>query len=225
MSWCPYCPAPLSTLTERLANSDVREVAMPTLVYVFWDNSNIFIEGRKLAAKKEGEQAYHLFRLQFDNLLELAAANRPIGLAYAVGSIPPELRTVWERLHGEGVNVDLRERGAETGREQGVDALLQVRMLRALADASGSPGIAVLLTGDGAGYQDGAGFHADLERMQKDGWAIEVISWDHSCNRALKAWAEKVGVYVKLDDYYESVTFLEGSRKSTPLDISQRPRA
>ena len=50
------------------------------------------------------------------------------------------------------------------GREQGVDQTLQTAMLRDAFDHNGSPGIAVLLTGDGSGFVDGVGFHADLER-------------------------------------------------------------
>jgi hypothetical protein len=46
-------------------------------------------------------------------------------------------------------------------------------MLRALADAS-DPQIAVLLTGDGQGFEEGAGFHADLERMYQKGWGRGV---------------------------------------------------
>ena len=51
------------------------------------------------------------------------------------------------------------------GREQGVDQALQTAMLRDAFDYNGNPGIAVMLTGDGSGFDDGVGFHADLERM------------------------------------------------------------
>ena len=78
------------------------------------------------------------------------------------------------------------------------------------------------MTGDGAGYDDGVGFHADLERMHAAGWGIEVISWQRSCRRALREWATEIGRFIALDDYYESITFLEGGRRSAPLSLSRR---
>ena len=138
---------------------------------------------------------------------------------------------MWNRLENEGVEVRLLERGALHGREEGVDQLLQTCMLRDLSDYNGDPGIAILLTGDGSGFADGAGFQADLARMHKKGWGIEVISWRHSCNRGMRQWTQQNGTFVALDDYYESVTFLEAQvpgqpvadpRYATPMDLSTR---
>ena len=115
------------------------------------------------------------------------------------------------------------EPGERTGREQGVDDVLQAAMLRDLADLS--PGVAVLLTGDGAGQARGVGFHADLERMHRAGWGVEVVSWEHSVNSRMRGWVEVNGVFVRLDDYYESVTFVERTRFIVPLNLKRRPLA
>ena len=129
------------------------------------------------------------------------------------------------------MTVQLLERGAIQGREQGVDQWLQTAMLRDAFDYNGHPGVAVLLTGDGSGFADGVGFHADLDRMRRRGWRIEVLSWRHSCNRGMREWAEEYGVFVALDDFYDSVTFLEppapgqpiaAPRFATPPDLSRR---
>jgi hypothetical protein len=130
---------------------------------------------------------------------------------------------VWNRLEAAtGVKPELYERGQVSGGEQGLDQCLQVHMLRAISDHI-DPQIAVLMTGDGAGYDDGVGFHADMARMHFAGWGIEVVSWQGHCRRALRDWATANGVFVRLDDYYESVTFLEGGRRAKPLDLSKRP--
>ena len=201
-------------------------------VFIYWDDSNIFISAQEAAVEREGDQVRNRVRLHFRNLLDLASAGRDIEHAIAVGSIPPELRHVWNRLENEGVSVQLLERGALLGREQGVDQMLQTAMLRDGFDYNGDPGIAVLLTGDGAGFADGVGFHADLERMRRRGWRIEVLSWRNSCNRRMREWAEEEGLFIALDDFYESITFLEppapgqpiaNPRHATPPDISQRP--
>lgn len=190
-------------------------------VFIHWDNSNIFISAQAIAVEREGEHTRPRVRIHFRHLLELAHAGRPIYRAIAVGSIPPELRHVWNRLENEGVTVHLLERGALHGREQGVDQALQTYMLRDTVDHNGDPGIAVILTGDGAGFADGVGFHADLERMHRKGWRIEVLSWRHSCNRRMREWAEKNGQFIALDDFYESITFLESPAPGQPLADSR----
>ena len=201
-------------------------------VFIYWDNSNIFISARGVAVEREGATARHRVRVDFRNLLMLARAGRDIERAIAVGSVPPELRHVWNRMENEGVTVELLERGAIDGREQGVDQTLQTAMLRDALDYNGDPGIAVLLTGDGSGFIDGVGFHADLERMHRRGWRIEVLSWRHSCNRRMREWAEENGTFVALDDFYEHITFLgpvmpgdpiADPRHVLPIDISRRP--
>ena len=196
--------------------------------FIYWDNSNIFISAQQAAAAIEGDAVRYRVRLDFRYLLDLAAAGRDIEHAIAVGSIPPELRHVWNRLENQGVAVRLLESAALP-----VPAL-QTAMLRDGLDYKENPGIAVLLTGDGAGFADGVGFHADLERMRRRGWRIEVLSWRHSCNRRMREWAEQNGVFIALDDFYDSVTFLEppapgqtldNPRYAVAPDLSRRPAA
>ena len=92
------------------------------------------------------------------------------------------------------------------------DRLLQLRMLEDALDYNGDPGVAVLLTGDGAGYLEGVGFHSTLERMHRRDWKVEILSWGHSCNQRMRQWAEENGQFVALDDFYEAITFMEPSR-------------
>lgn len=107
-------------------------------------------------------------------------------------------------------------------------------MLEDALDHNGDPGIAVLLTGDGAGYREGQGFHRTLERMHRRGWRLEVLSWANARNPQMRRWAEEKGVFVPLDDFYPSITFTEPSREgqelarpryAEPLDLSNRPSA
>jgi hypothetical protein len=55
---------------------------------------------------------------------------------------------------------------------------------------------------------------------------IEVLSWTHSCKRALREWADYVGVFIPLEDHYGSVSFLEGGlRFAQPVDLIKRIKA
>ena len=203
-------------------------------VFIYWDNSNIFHEAQRLAEERsEGPNARYRIRVHFDNMLRLAHADRPIERALAVGSVPPEMRQLWNRMESNGIEVRLFDRGSrERGEQEMPDRLLQLRMLEDALDYNGSPGIVVLLTGDGAGYLEGAGFHSTLERMHRRGWRIEILSWEHACNQRMRRWAEGNGVFVALDDFYDAITFMEPSRPgfelaqsrdAAPLDLSRHP--
>ena len=197
-------------------------------VFIYWDNSNIFFQAQRLAEERdEGADARYRVRIHFDNLLRLAHADRPLAKALAAGSVPPEMRQLWNRMESRGVEVQLFDRGEQ----EMPDRLLQLRMLEDALDYNGDPGIAVLLTGDGAGYLEGAGFHSTLERMHKRGWRVEILSWARACNQRMRRWARENGVFVALDDFYGAITFTEPSRPgfalaaargSAVLDLSQR---
>jgi hypothetical protein len=205
-------------------------------VFVYWDNSNIFHEAQRIAEEKDGTPgARYLVRIHFENLLCLAHANRQLEKALAAGSVPPEMRALWNWLENQGIEVRLFDRGDPGRGEQDIpDRILQLRMLEDALDYNGNPGTVVLLTGDGAGYIEGQGFHSTLERMHVRGWKVEVLSWRHSCNRGMRLWAEQNGVFVPLDDYYETITFREPSREghefaprrdASPLDLTRREMA
>ena len=205
-------------------------------VFIYWDNSNIFHEAQRLAEERNsGPDARYRLRIDFSNMYRLAHADRPVQRACAAGSVPPEMRHLWNRLENSGVDVHLFDRiNPEHGEQEIPDRLLQLRMLEDTVDYMDEPGIVILLTGDGAGYSEGAGFHRTLERMHNHGWRIEILSWAHSCNRRMRLWAQENGVFVALDDFYDSVTFLEPSRPGhrlaesrypAELDLSLRPIA
>ncbi|MCY4152142.1 MAG: NYN domain-containing protein [Aestuariivita sp.] len=204
-------------------------------IFVYWDNSNIFHEAQRIAEEKNNSpSARYRVRLHFDNLLKLATADRTLKSALAAGSIPPEMRNLWNRMENSGVEVHLFDRGnLERGEQEVPDLLLQNRMTHDCLRYLETPGIVVLLTGDGAGYSEGQGFHTTLELLHNRGWGVEVLSWRHSCKRRMREWAENNGVFIALDDYYDSITFLEPSRPGHPLaperpagelDLQKRPR-
>ena len=203
-------------------------------VFIYWDNSNIYHEAQRLAEERNGTPgARYLIRIHFERLMDLARADREVGRAVAAGSVPPEMRQLWNRMENAGVEVSLFDRGDPSRREQDMpDRILQLKMLEDALDFNGDPGIVVLLTGDGAGYSEGAGFHATLERMHRRGWRIEILSWAHATNARMRRWAEENGIFIALDDFYDSITFREPSRPghelapardASPLDLSLRP--
>lgn len=130
-----------------------------------------------------------------------------------------------------GKKPELYERGAASGKEQAVDQALQTRMLRLGYDYD-PPETLVLLSGDGSGHDSGIGFFADIKRLHKFGWKIEVLAWRDHCKREMREWAEQEGTFVDLKEFYSQISFLESRidnkpkilRRAAPLDLEKRPR-
>ena len=64
---------------------------------IFWDNSNIWLVGRSVCAKREpgDEQA---FRIHFSHLFEFVRNGRTVDSAFVGGSIPPNNDPLWAAL-------------------------------------------------------------------------------------------------------------------------------
>ncbi|MDA7962584.1 MAG: NYN domain-containing protein [Gammaproteobacteria bacterium] len=197
-------------------------------VFIYWDNSNIFHEAQRFFSfRHPRSDVRNRVRIHFKNLYRLAHADRKVVCAYVAGSVPPDMESLWEQIQKQpGIEVAVIDRFARTHSEQDIpDRILQLHMLENVMDFD--PGIAVVLTGDGAGYDEGRGFRRTLERMKKKGWGIELLSWKHSCDQKMKEWAEKKGIFVALDDFAEQITFVTevvDSRRASALELSKRPR-
>ncbi|TNJ39919.1 NYN domain-containing protein [Chlorobaculum thiosulfatiphilum] len=177
---------------------------------VFWDNSNIWLVGRGVCEQREpGDEAD--FRIHFAKLFDFAVDNRQVDFAYLGGSIPPNNDNLWNRFNDLGVAVEKQERGVATGGEVAVDEAIQLAMANRILDCD-EPSRMVLLTGDGNGYDEGKGFIKQLERAVKHGWEVEVISWEHGCNRHLRKFAQEKGIYRPLEPVYENVSFINNKR-------------
>ena len=183
-------------------------------MYIFWDNSNIHYAGlNHVRPQLEPGAKKELYRTYFSGLLKLVVQSRHVDKIFFAGSTPPENDALWDKIEQLGIVPDLLQRNQSNGEANTTDHVLQLGLLRLSLDCS-TPGTIALLTGDGAGINSGKGFLADAERLSKRGWKFEVYSWDIACHAQLKEFAKKHGKYIKLEDYYQNITFLEGGRKA-----------
>jgi hypothetical protein len=187
-------------------------------VCLYVDNSNIFIEGQRIAETLIGEER-RSFRLHFRNFIDLAARGRELKEVVWGGSIPPPEDSVWRYLEGIGVKAELIPRAA-SGENDTVDSRIQLKMHRHARKYRDRPGIMVVATGDGKGYDTEDGFLYDLEGFLEAGWSVEVMSWEHSCHGRLREFAETHGRFVSLDAYYRQITFIKGGRVVERLTIT-----
>jgi hypothetical protein len=201
------------------------------VVHIFWDNSNLFISAQDACDDRKGggkEPGHRLdVRLHFDHVLQFAAAGREIEKATAAGSVPPGLVALWDGLARRGVQVDLQERGADSGKEQAVDEVLKLAMLRSVLErqqAHKPPCVGVLLSGDGD-------FANEVELMLGAGWGVEVLAFGATLSPKLKristGYAGR-GKYVLLDDWYDQLVYRQAGdsilRHAAQVDLHGRPK-
>ena len=186
-------------------------------MYIFWDNSNIHYAGLdQVLPLKEPNVERELYRTYFSGLLDVVTQGRTVDSISFAGSVPPSDNALWNSVRKLGIVPDLLPRVVGEGEVNTTDHVLQLALLRLLSDVD-EPGIFALLTGDGAGINKGQGFLADALRMVKKGWEVEIYSWDAACHSQLRDFAKRYGKYVRLEDYYENITFIKNGRSALPI--------
>lgn len=184
---------------------------------IFWDNSNIHYAGlNHVRPLKEPNAEKEKYRTYFKGLLDLVVQNRIVENIYFAGSVPPKGDSLWNAVRRLGITPSLLPRSLTDGEADTTDHVLQLALLR-LAMDNPEPNTVALLTGDGAGINSGEGFLADAIRLAARGWKFEVYSWDTACHAQLREFAQTNGKYVKLEDYYNNVTFIVGERRAIEL--------
>lgn len=122
-------------------------------ISIFWDNSNIWLVGRNVCSQKEpGSEGD--FRIHFKKLIEYVANGRKIDYAFAAGSVPPPNSDLWTWFNTLHVTLDTQERSG-LGKEVAVDEAIHLAIMNRAVDIQPNTETFVLLTGDGAGYNEG----------------------------------------------------------------------
>ena len=169
-------------------------------LHLFIDNSNVFIEGQRVAreAFRYDDPLVLRFRINYGGLLEYVRQGRTLEEAVLVGSRPPPNDALWNRLKSLGIEPRIFDRSFYTGKEKRVDAEMTNAIRDTLEDNPG-PGTVALVAGD----QE---YVPTLERCAKKKWAIELNFWE----QAASALKQLPGVkFVDLANGFKEVTFLE----------------
>jgi hypothetical protein len=168
------------------------------VIYVYVDNSNVFIGGRQLAAVQSGlardiETAMTDstqdpgWNLDYGSLYHLVTAGASSAVAKLWGSVPPG-DSLWDSIREEGFDVQTFER-APTGKEKKVDAALVTEMCFDAHSMDPTSEKMVLVAGD-------KDYVPAIERIQgSKGISVEVWFWRHSVARELS----EVCKFVPLD--------------------------
>ncbi len=161
-------------------------------IWIFADDSNIWIEAMKLKGKQKGFKTKTDPRLRIDvgKLADQIAADHPVAKGVLFGSEPPPVDTVWENIR-EKKNWEVRtpHRNAITNKEKQVDTMLVAEVTeRAIKTPKHERTTIVLVTGD-----------ADVipavdQVLKEEGWKIEIYMWRQSMSHDFYKYKDRVDI-------------------------------
>lgn len=147
------------------------------LVFMFVDNSNIFIGAKYSVAALEqaGEwdqkkTTRHLSncRVDYGFLMSHILGGRQLGAPpLLVGSRPPLNDTIWETIKGQGFDVTIFDRNT-ANKEKRVDTTIAVQATACVCKQK--PAVLVIVAGDGD-------YDPVVTVATDHGWSIEIYSW------------------------------------------------
>lgn len=167
--------------------------------YVYVDNSNVFIEGRKIAAHKNGvmNSFEFQFRLDFGELYDFIAEHdrEKIARALLLGSRPPTNDKVWDVAERAGFEVVVLDRNSEN-REKKIDTGLVAAMVRDAYTRAEKSDVISLVAGD-------SDYVPAVDLLVADGFHVEVIFWSSASGELKRACSK----FIELDRYLDRLEY------------------
>jgi uncharacterized LabA/DUF88 family protein len=173
--------------------------------FIYVDNSNLFIEGKRVSAVVRG-QASNIVEAMSERILDLdytlsfgrlhefiaGADKTEVGRAVLFGARPPPNDSIWAYAKKAGFELVLEDRNA-ANKEKKIDTGIVSAMCRdAYRKADPAADTFVLVGGDGD-------FVPAVRQLVEDGYTVEVVFWDH-CSKELRSVASK---FISLNQHLE----------------------
>ena len=174
--------------------------------WIYVDNSNVFIEGKRVSAVRQGivPNIYDAFeyrvldndyRMSFGNLYQFVAGNNRADTARAMlfGSRPPENDAIWDIAKRAGWEVITHDRNF-ANKEKKIDTGIVTAMMRD-AYRNAKPGdIFTIVSGDND-------YVPTVEQLRADGFQVDVVFWEH----AGKELREVATNFIPLDPHLDAL--------------------
>ena len=173
-------------------------------VFIYVDDSNMWIEAKKLAANKLNLKSVEDPRLRLDigKVTDVVANNRKVAWGILYGSEPPPIDSVWQKIRERGWKVIITQRSSFTGKEKQVDHQM-VADITELVSGCIVKGKIVMVSGD-------ADMIPAISKSLQMKWSTEIWMWGNGVSNALKQLAEEnpglMSINI-LDSRLEEVTF------------------
>lgn len=173
-------------------------------LYVYVDNSNLWIEGMRISAVRKGlakdpwdAMQRHItdssWRCDFGKLYQaICPPDQRIGRSSLFGSRPPESDSLWSLARSEGFEVFTFDRNA-ANKEKQVDVAIATQILED-SFVHMRPGDRIVLV---SGDRD---YLPVVNSLAKRGIETVVAFWQHATGRELK---QPPASYFSLDDLFD----------------------
>lgn len=173
--------------------------------YIYIDNSNLYIEGRRVSAVQQGlavniQEAMrdgildHGYTISFGKLHEFLTGEdlAKIRRAALFGSRPPPNDSIWKHAERAGFELHLEDRNY-ANKEKKIDTGIAT-LLTKDAYKHGKPAddLFVLVAGD-------KDYVPTINELREDGYQVEVVFWSHAA-KELKDAATR---FISLDSHLE----------------------
>ena len=153
--------------------------AEPPKVWIYVDDSNLWISGKKAYAEAHKLSTSEDPRARFDigQLNEVVAEGREVGGRTLYGSKPPPVDTVWAKVEEQGWNVDIKKKSYHTGKEKQVDSQLITDVASVVNRKK--IGTVIIVAGD-------VDYKPPIEEALVRGWNVEVWSWEKALSADIR---------------------------------------
>lgn len=174
--------------------------------WVYVDNSNVFIEGKRVSAVKRGlaSNIYdaldhgildHEYRMSFGKLYQFVVGNNRSETARAMlfGSRPPENDVIWDIAKKVGWEVITHDRNF-ANKEKKIDTGIVTAMTRDAYRNAQKGDIFTIVSGDND-------YVPTVEQLCADGFQVDVVFWEH----AGKELRQVASNFISLDSHLETL--------------------
>ncbi|MDQ8048099.1 NYN domain-containing protein [Luteibacter sp.] len=173
--------------------------------YVYVDNSNLYIEGRRVSAvaQKLADNIIeamrdgvfdHGYTISFEKLHEFLCGTdkRSIKRTALFGSRPPPNDGIWTFAKRAGFELHLEDRNFNN-KEKKIDTGIATLLTKdAYKHGIPSEDVFVLVAGD-------ADYVPTIKELRADGYFVEVVFWDHAAKELREAASRFVGLNQHLE--------------------------
>ena len=216
---CLYCYADLISEKEE---DDVQRIVCPVYicgkklkkiqpsvvkehVFIYVDDSNMWIEGKKFAAKQANLKCVEDPRLRLDigRVTDVVANDRDVAWGILYGSEPPPIDSVWKKIRERGWQVVTSKRSSFTNKEKQVDHQMVAHITALVTDVSVAKGKIVLVSGD-------ADVIPAIREGLKRNWSFEIWMWASGISKALRTLTDEnpelLSIH-ELDSHLKDISF------------------
>ena len=194
---CPHCSKKLTLIRPESTEA--------AYVYIYVDDSNMWIEAKKLASKQLKLKTQEDPRVRFDigKVTDVVARGREVARGTLYGCEPPQIDSVWKKIKESGWKVNTSQRSIITKREKQVDHQMVADITELVSDSGVTKGTIIVVSGD-------ADVVPAIRAGLKKKWSFEIWMWSSGISSSIyKLKEDNLGLVsiFPLNVHLEDVTF------------------